>query len=114
MRPCQDLATRLFPSLWRTGNKAEAWGSRAGSRFLSACVSAQRLMVGCPVPGSRRAKGGCRLGVSPHLRSSGCGGLREEMAFFSFSMTTKGMLEKGTSGNKMQRQRRPRSAELMG
>lgn len=43
-----------------------------------------------PLPSSRRAKGGYRLGVSPDLRSSSYRGLQEEMAFLSFSKTTKG------------------------
>lgn len=44
--------------------------------------------------------------MSPDLRSSNYRGLREEMAFFLFSKTTKGMLEKESSGRTTQRQRR--------
>lgn len=44
--------------------------------------------------------------MSPDLRSSNYRGLREEMAFFLFSKTTKGMLEKESSGRTIQRQRR--------
>lgn len=65
MWPCQNLATRPFPVL-KDRPRSGGLGWPCGPAALSASASARYLMVASPpLPGSRGAGGGHRLGVSP-------------------------------------------------